>query len=188
MTEYIKKYYVYIIGIGIFALVLLFSFSSDDENSFIFEPVKQTESMEEVKYIYIDIKGEVMNQGVYKVEEGTRLFQVITLAGGLTVDADVLAFNLSINLRDEQVVYIPSYSDMYPLITEVIDDNEGGIINVNTASSVLLETLPGIGPTTAQSIIDYREEFGNFSHIDDLLMVPGIGEITLNEIKDFIKI
>ena len=188
MIEYIKKYYIYIIGIGIVGLIVVLSLNSDDENNFIFEPVRETESIEEVKYIYVDIKGEVMNQGVYKVEEGTRLFQVITLAGGLTVDADVLAFNLSINLRDEQVVYIPSYNDMYPLITEVIEDEEGGIININTASSTLLETLPGIGPSTAQSIIDYRQEFGNFSHVDDLIMVPGIGEITLNEIKDFIKI
>ena len=89
-------------------------------------------------------------------------------------------------LRDEQVIYIPSVNDEYPMITEIIEDNQNGIININTASLQQLDTLPGIGPSTAQSIIDFREENGGFSTIDSLVEVPGIGEATLNEIREFI--
>ena len=187
MLEFAKKYYLLAIGVTILTLAILMSRSSNSDK-LIFEPLTKTVVLEDIIYIYVDIKGEVMNQGVYKVEEGTRLFQVISLAGGLTMDADVLAFNLSLNLSDEQVVYIPSVNDEYPLITENSENQENGLVNINTATSILLETLPGIGPSTAKSIIDYREENGSFSSIEDLILVPGIGEITLDEIKDFIKI
>ncbi len=185
MKEIIKKYYLGGIVLIILVLFLILSVDKGDD-SIVFNPVTNNQSIEEVKFIYVDIKGEVMNPGVYKVEESTRLFQVITLAGGITGNADILAYNLSMKLRDEQVVYIPSIDEEYPLITEIIENDVGGIININTASLSQLDTLPGVGPTTAQSIIDYREENGDFSSIEDLVEVPGIGEATLNEIREFI--
>jgi len=185
MYDFLKKYYLYIIGL--FLLIIIVSFLSiDSDDNPMFEPFSTETIVEETKYIYVDIKGEVLNPGVYKVDENTRLFQVISLAGGVSSSADTLAFNLSIRLYDQQVVYIPSINDEYPLITEVIEFEQSIVININRASIELLDTLPGIGPSTAQSIIDYREEYGYFEDIEDLINVPGIGEVTMNEIREFI--
>ena len=186
MMKIVKKYYlaVIVMVISVIGLVLMM----DNENeTIVFSPVSSNEQIEEVKYIYVDIKGEVMNPGVYKVEEFTRLFQVIALAGGITGDADVLAFNFSTRLRDEQVVYIPSIGEEFPMITEVIENTSDGIVNINRASLEQLDTLPGIGPSTAQNIIDYRDENGYFETVEDLIEVPGIGEATMNEIRELIK-
>ena len=128
--------------------------------------------------MYIDIKGHVKNPGVYKVLVNYRLFQLLKLAGGTTSKADTLAINLSLKLHDQQVVYIPSYEDNYPIISEVVDDPSQGVININSASLQLLDTLPGIGPSTAQSIIDYRTEVGFFESVEDIMNVTGIGEST----------
>ena len=185
MKEIMKKYYL--VGIAIILVIIyIFMTYRNEEEVLVFNPSTDMEVTEETKYIYVDIKGYVMNPGVYKVEEYSRLFQVIALAGGITSDADALAFNLSLKLRDEQVIYIPAIGEEYPRITEIIENEENGIININTANSLLLETLPGIGPATAKSIIDYREENGDFSSIDNLIEVPGIGEATMNEIREYI--
>ena len=175
---------VLIIGVLIMAFVL--SKINGKEESIVFNPSGNKEQVIETKYIYIDIKGEIMNPGVYKVDEYTRLFQLIQLAGGITDDADTLAFNLSLKLRDEQVIYIPSVNDEYPMIYEDDGTTNSDKININLATIVLLDTLPGIGPSTAQNIIDYRKENGSFETVEDLLEVPGIGEATLNEIREFI--
>lgn len=185
MKEIIKKYYLYII-IGIVVLILIIISFNNNDDALVFNPPIATEEIEETKYIYVDIKGEVMNPGVYKVEDKTRLFQLIVLAGGITGDADTLTFNLSLTLRDEQVIYIPSISEEYPLITDGIDNELGGIVNINRATLEQLDTLPGIGPATAQNIIDYRNENGDFLNIEDIIEVPGIGEATLNEIRELI--
>ncbi len=185
MMKTLKKYYlaVIVMVISIIGLVVMM----DNENeTVVFSPVSSNEQIEEIKYIYVDIKGEVMNPGVYKVEEFTRLFQIIALAGGVTGDADVLAFNFSTRLRDEQVVYIPSIGEDFPMITEVIENIDDGIVNINTATITQLDTLPGIGPATAQSIIDYRDENGDFETVEDLIEVAGIGEATMNEIRELI--
>jgi len=186
MLEITKKYYPFMI-ILVLLIVVISIFSIDGNDNPMFESFSnEAEQEETIKYIYVDIKGEILNPGVYKIEETTRLFQVISLAGGVSSDADTLAFNLSIKLYDQQVIYIPSIFDDYPLITEVIDFEQSIVININRASLELLDTLPGIGPSTAQSIIDYRTEYGYFDNIEDLINVPGIGEATMNEIRDFI--
>ncbi len=188
VIKILKKYYPVGIVLVLLIIYVVMSFDGNEDN-LVFNPVadhNDDDDDEEVKYIYVDIKGQVMNPGVYKVEETSRLFQVIGLAGGITSDADTLAYNLSMKLRDEQVIYIPSINEEYPMITEIVENETNGIININTASLEQLDTLPGIGPSTAQSIIDYREENGDFDNIDNLIEVPGIGEATLNEIREFI--
>ena len=113
-------------------------------------------------FIYVDIKGAVYNPGVYKVSNSTRLFQLITKAGGLLKNADEISVNFSILLLDEQVIYIPRIGELVPTDVNQEDEDTEGLININDATLIELETLPGIGPSTAQSIIDYRIEFGDF--------------------------
>lgn len=188
MKEIIRKYYIYFIALFVSIALVIFIPLKEDNTVINFEPTNVVDIAEEVQYIYIDIKGQVQNPGVYKVLKESRLFQLVSLAGGTTSEADTLAINLSIKLYDQQVVYIPSYEDEYPIIIEVIENSNSGVININSASLEQLDTLPGIGPSTAQSIIDYRTEVGFFESIEDIMNVSGIGEATFNEIKEFITI
>ena len=88
-----------------------------------------------------------------------------------------------------RAVYIPSKAEMYPRVDETTEDSQNlGVININTATKEVLETLPGIGPSTAKAIIEYRENIGLFETIEDIMNVSGIGEATFNDIKDSIKV
>ncbi len=187
MKTIIKKYYLYIIIIVITLISLIIANWPNDE-VISYEPVKNDVIEVEIEYIYVDIKGEVSNPGVYKLEKNTRLFQLINKAGGLKEDADQFAVNLSLLLTDEQVIYIPNVSEEIPRIDTIITDEGNDLININIATLSELETLPGIGPSTAQSIIDYREDTTQFMSIEEIMDVPGIGESTFNEIKNLITV
>jgi competence protein ComEA len=188
MKEFAKKYYIYGAVFFIVLLIIIFIPIGEEEQTIEFEPITNIQHDDSPEYIYIDIKGNVNNPGVYKLTVDSRLFQLLNLAGGTTSKADTLAINLSLKLYDQQVIYIPSYEDNYPIITEVIDGSTQVIININNASLELLDTLPGIGPSTAKSIIDYRTEVGFFESVEDIMNVTGIGESTYNEIKDLITV
>jgi competence protein ComEA len=174
-----------IIGLSIIVFISgMFTYSSDAPvmESSVCEKTEST-----VTYIYVDLKGEVVFPGVYKVEENARLYEVVNLAGGFTTEADSDAVNLSIILKDQDIVYIPNVQDEYPKIwIEQTSETGNNIVNINTASVEELSTLPGIGPAIAQKIIDYREENGPFETVNDIMHVSGIGEATFEEIADFI--
>lgn len=148
----------------------------------------------EDEYIYIDIKGCVNNPGVYKIRLNSRLFQALELAGGLTNEADTLRINLSLKLDDEAIIYIPSIIENEvddpadPVDILPPQDDDYGLVNINTASMSDLETLKGIGPSTAEAIINYRETIKRFDKIEDIMNVSGIGEATFNSIKDDITV
>ncbi len=186
--ELVKKYYIYII-IGFITLVLIgMNYIPADSTTNEVDAIKQpTQYIEDVVYIYVDMKGAIQNPGVYKFEQSSRLFQAIQKAGGLLEDADQNAVNQSLLLQDEQVIYIPKIGETIPSSVntpQAEEDDE--LINLNTATLEELQSLPGVGPSTAQKIIDFREINGDFSTIEDIVNVPGIGESTLNEIKNLI--
>lgn len=160
----------------------------EEPSSTIFQPVIEDEEPV-VEYIYVDIKGAVEQPGVYKLFKNSRLFQAIDLAGGLRSDADGDALNLSIVLMDQDVIYVPDITEEYPVVTSSHDPTStSGLIDINRATIDQLETLPGIGPSTAQKIIDYRTQNGFFEAIEDIMNVSGIGESTFDNIKDLITI
>ncbi len=183
--EYIKKYGIIV---GFIVLSLGYFLFQNDEEPPEFTVPKQQEIVTEDTYIYVDIKGAVKYPGVYKLDDDSRVFHVVQKAGGFLQEADDLAINLSETLRDEMVIYVPLLSEEYPLITDVIENEDNGIININTATQLELESLPGVGPSTAKSIIAYREEHGEFVTVDDLLNVSGIGEQTLADLKPYIVV
>ena len=125
---------------------------------------------------YVEISGYVNKPGKYKMSEGDDLFSLIEKAGGLLDNADVDSFDMyyALTVLDTSI-YIPK-------------NNNGNKISINTADLDTLQILPGIGESTAQKIISYREENGNFMLIDHLKRVSGIGESTFNKIKDYITI
>ena len=186
MKEFIRKYFVYVIIalITIGSLIFTLDFG---EKSEIFVPEVISEQTVNKTFIYVDIRGSIYNPGVYKVESGTRLFQLISKAGGLTVDANELIVNQSILLIDEMSLYIPNINEEKDLEININQNNEqSSLININTATKTELETLPGIGPATAQSIIDYRENISAFATPMDIVEVPGIGEATYQDIEELI--
>ncbi len=145
------------------------------------EPVSAT--------IYIDLKGAVHMPGVYKVSADMRLFQAIRLAGGLREDADVSQINLSAQLFDQQAIIIPFLQSRTTPTDEPINDTPDdtpGKISLNHADATTLETLPGIGPATAQRIIEDRLENGPFEKVEDIMRVSGIGTAIYEGIKPFV--
>ena len=138
------------------------------------------------------IKGQVTFPGTYLVDRETRLVDLIELAGGLTELADINRINDVFVVRDGDYFYIPKTGEVIPETARNAPGNNpidnpayfDYPLNINTASQEAFETLPGIGPAKAAEIIAYREQHGNFSTIDDLLNVPGIGPATLDSIRD----
>ena len=147
--------------------------------------------------IIVHITGEVANEGIIKIKKDSRLADVIEEAGGTTEEADLSKVNLAYQVKDGQKIYIPNIKDkeIQEYITEeagdsiIIEQKESkSKVNINTATQTELETLSGIGPSTALKIINYREENGKFKKIEDIKNVPGIGEAKFENIKEEICI
>ena len=126
------------------------------------------------------ISGAVATPGVYTFPEGSRVDDAIKAAGGLLPGAEQNNINLAMLLTDGQQLNIPGIVDTSHVNV--------GRVNINTATVAELDSLPGIGPTTAQAIVDYRLQHGNFQVIQDIQNVPGVGSATYNLIKDYISV
>ena len=156
---------------------------------------------EEVVEIAVHITGEVKKQGLIYLKEGSRVADAIEKAGGETKNADLSQINLAYVLQDGQKIYVPNKNEK---ISQYITGNSGNNdteenntsdlskedskVNINTANQSELDSLPGIGPSIAQKIIDYREENGNFKTIEELQNVKGIGDAKYEEIKDMVTV
>ena len=147
----------------------------------------------------IYITGEIAAPGVYIINEGNRLANLILIAGGPTAEADITAVNLAAILRDEQHWHIPARDpDAAPLPAGLVAAGQAapgsdasspaGKINLNTAGVEQLKSLPGIGEVRAQAIVSHREDNGSFPSVDALLNVNGIGVATLESIRGFIEV
>lgn len=161
-------------------LTILGYFLLKDKN----ENVIETNSIAE-DFIFVHIEGEVENPGLAKIKYGTRLYELIEEVGGATENADLSRINLSSIVSDEQKIMIPtkitsSESDESP----ENQNTETGLVNINTASKEKLMTLSGVGESTAEKIIKYRENTGYFNTIEDIMNIQGIGENKFNNIKD----
>ncbi|MBN1916191.1 helix-hairpin-helix domain-containing protein [Candidatus Dojkabacteria bacterium] len=180
-----EKYKAYA---GIFLLLILpaifvFFFVQEEEVSALNEPVDMVET--EMETFFVDISGQVNNPGVYEVEGGMILIELVDKAGGLTNLADLVFIaknlNLSQKLVPEYKLYIPQVGEMQ-LASQSPGSSEK--VNLNTASVKELDSLPGIGEATVQKIIEARP----FKNIEDLKSVSGIGDAKFNEIKDKVSV
>ncbi|MFN8386103.1 MAG: ComEA family DNA-binding protein [Anaerolineales bacterium] len=142
--------------------------------------------------IVVYISGAVPRPGVYALPKGARVQDAISAAGGFLADADKTGINLARQLDDGEQLDIPFGEGASLVIptpgAEEVEPGEADLVNINTASQSELETLPGIGPTTAQKIIEYREENGPFESTEDIMNVSGIGPGTYERIKDLITV
>ncbi len=166
------------------------------------------------KEIMVDVKGFVVNPGIYKLKEESRVIDAINAAGGVLEGADTSVLNLSKKLKDEMVIIVYSSYQVENFkkvkeeeqqiqdgcingvnevendacIEEKSEEKESTLVSINTATLEELMTLEGIGEAKAKSIIAYREEHGPYQAIEDLLNVSGIGESLLAKIKENITL
>lgn len=151
---------------------------------------KQTEKME----IIVDVKGAVNKPGVYEAKDGERVKDIINKAGGLKEKADEKNINFAERVKDEMVVYIPEVGEvpkdmaMANGANEMQNGEENKKVNLNSADETELQTLPGIGPSKAAAIIEYRETNGSFKTIEDLKSISGIGDKTFEKLQESISV
>lgn len=162
------------------------------------------ENEEEKGKIKVHISGAVKNEGVIELEEGARLIDGIEKVGGFTEEAYTKDINLASILEDGMKIYVYSKKEMEEgntiennnnILKNEIVSNQGSTtstknekININKATEEELDTLPGIGESTAKKIIEYREEKGTFKNIEELKEVSGIGDAKFDKIKDLVTV
>lgn len=208
-----KKQIVIIIIIGVLFFIVVGGYlynvySGGNDENFI-EEVEEDYQQNSVKSenIVVHIAGEVNNPGIIRANNGSRVADIVEEAGGFTSDADISNVNLAYLVQDGQKITIPSIQDSEEenednkTLSSIISDDGGGIIentkeednlsesiNINKATQTELEQLPGIGPSTALKIIEYRKTNGKFKSIEDIKNVSGIGEAKYEKIKDYITV
>lgn len=167
----------------------------EEENVSYSTVVTNTESEEKIEknesndVVIVDIKGEINNPGVYELTKEKRIKDAIEAAGGLKEDADTSKINLSQKLKDQMMIVIPKIGEQLKQNSaEQYNENNKKIVNINTASKEELMTINGIGETKAKAIISYRENKGEFTKIEDITKVNGIGKSTFEKIKENIEV
>ena len=157
------------------------------------EPQTVPES-EEIRQIYVYVCGAVNHPNVYQADEGSRLFELIEMAGGFTPEADRAGLNLARSVADGEQIRVLTEEETAQGMTFVSENttaqtaSDNGLVNINTASVSELTSVTGIGESRAQAIIDYREKNGGFRSVEEIKKVDGIKDGLFSKIKDFITI
>jgi competence protein ComEA len=138
--------------------------------------------------ILVDVAGWVRRPGVYEFEEGARVIDAIDAAGGARSGALLESLNLAAPLADGIQILVPRAGETVAPAPGGAVAGVAGLINVNTATPIELEELPGVGEVIAQAIVDYRTENGPFASVDQLLDVSGIGDATLENIRELVTV
>jgi len=133
-----------------------------------------------IEIIEVEINGAVLFPGIYHFFEPLTLSEALNYAGGVLGEADLTSFNASEMITRNRQIIISSVN--------IITETPNVLINVNTAGFKDLITIPGMTETRAASLIIYREQYGDFNHIDDLINVKNIGSVTLEKIKPYITL
>ena len=144
--------------------------------------------------VVVDVAGAVATPGVHHLDAGARVVDAVAAAGGLAADADGARLNLAALLVDGQQVYVARVGEAPPLPLTAGGGAATGptgpvpLVDINTASATELEELPGVGPTTAEAIVDHRERNGPFTSVENLLDVRGIGDAKLEQLRDRVTV
>lgn len=182
------------IGLGLIATALVILIGSQPQGQAITLRPAPTDPL-----WVVQVEGAVVHPGVYSLPAGSRLKDAIQAAGGPLAEANLQSLNLARLLVDGERIDVPYKAGFAPLVevtpTPAIGSSQSNStpssptkININYATQEELETLPGIGPVLAQRIIEYREEYGPFVDIEELINVEGIGEALLDRIRDLITV
>lgn len=183
----------------LFCIALLASISTfyylytqEDTTAIVTNNIQNVNEQEDTK-ITVYVSGEVNTPGLVQLSSDSRVADAIKACGDFTPLADKTKINLAQKVTDGMQIQVNSKEPIGTSNEKVNDINSNisnndnsfsNLININTATKEELDTLPGIGPATAQKIIDYRQEHGNFSSIEDIKNVKGIGEAKFNKMQD----
>jgi competence protein ComEA len=143
----------------------------------------------EAARVVVDVVGAVRRPGLYRLEQGSRIADAVARAGGATGKADLAQVNLAAPLADGEQVVVPKRGAAGTAGAEVGPGGTGtatGPVHLSTATLDQLDSLPGVGPVTAQKILDYRAKHGAFSSVDELDAVPGIGPSRMDQLRDLV--
>lgn len=144
--------------------------------------------------IYVDIKGAVKVPGIYQLKNQQRIWDALDLAGGVSEEADTVQVNYAQKVKDQMIIYVPKKGESVAQSLETLQEsapaqqNQEEKINLNTATEAELQTISGIGAKKAQEIIRFRDEQGPFKTVEELKNVPGIGEKTVERLKDMLTV
>ncbi|MBC2372025.1 ComEA family DNA-binding protein [Listeria booriae] len=200
MLDLWQTYKKYIIGIAalLVAASLFFFMQKDEEVATTDAAAQETPKAEKLepmtsKVLIVDVKGAVNKPGVYELAADSRVKDAILKAGGLSPEADVKLLNMAQKVTDEMVIYAGKVGEegIQPVTTAQDEASGGGDskkVNINTADTTALQTIPGIGAAKAQAIIDYREKEGLFQKVEDLSKVSGIGAKTVERLSEHITV
>ena len=139
--------------------------------------------------LVVHVVGAVRRPGLYRLEHGARIADAVRRAGGATRRADLSLVNLAAQLSDGTQVVVPRRVVVEagaPASEAESASGGGGPVHLNTATLEQLDSLPGVGPVTAQKILDYRQQHGAFSSVDDLDAIPGIGPARLEQLRGLV--
>lgn len=158
--------------------------------------IKKEEEVENIstKEVTVYVSGAINNPGIVTLNQGDRLSDAVDKLGGMTEDADFNQVNLAIKVEDEKHYIIPKIGEKIEIPSEEkqessLENKENATkININSATIEELDTLPGVGEATANKILNYRSENGNFNSIEEIKNVNGIGDKKYEEIKDLISV
>jgi competence protein ComEA len=165
--------------------------SADGQRVDALQPVVENVRGAGGRRLVVHVVGAVRRSGLYRLTEGARVDDAIRQAGGATPRADLALVNLAAPLVDGQQVVVPARvrpvgGDTAGARPESALSGPPAAISLGTATLEQLDTLPGIGPVTAQRIVDWRQAHGPFSSVDDLDAVPGIGEARIEQLRDLV--
>ncbi len=203
-----QKIILGILGVIVAGFICYYVYAKDESNNTLEVEEnlevqeEQTEEIYSDDVIFVHVSGAVNNEGIVELKVDSRVSDAIEKAGGVKEDAYTEEINLAYKLEDGMKIHIPTRQEKQQSTnTQVIITSSGVVeneeqkqetkqkkININTATQTELETLSGIGSSTANKIITYRKEKGSFKKIEDIKNVSGIGEAKFNKIKDYITV
>jgi competence protein ComEA len=165
------------------------SISNTSDNNLDTDTTVETQVNNETSLIYVYVCGAVTNPGVYELEAGSRLYEAVDKAGGMSEEADKTYLNMARVLTDGEQVVVYTTDQVVVMVEEAkVEAEQSGLVNINTADISELTALSGIGESRAKAIIDYREKNGAFSSIEDIKNVDGIKDGLFAKIKDQITV
>lgn len=186
-----KKKLIYAIFIAIIVVcgmlyVILIRTDKNVDAEVIPAAVLPTNEANSATEIFVQICGAIKQEGVYQVPKGTRIYQIIELAGGLTKDAATEVVNQAREAQDGEMIVFPTIQAVEN--GTYVVDGENTLVHINAATIEQLMTLPGVGEAKAKSIIAFREINKGFKTIEEIMKVDGIKQSMFNKIKELITL
>lgn len=188
---------VVLVGIALAALVLggqrLSRIGTASEPEAVAAPLEPVSRPPPRAPLVVHVVGEVHRPGLYRLRDGSRIADAVRRAGGARRNADLTAVNLAAPLVDGIQILVPSRAPPAGAVAPGTASGGGSGVGVpapqvslSSATIDELDELPGVGPVTAQKIVDYRTEHGPFASVDDLDAVPGIGPTRIEQLRDLV--